>query len=63
MYFTRKLAEMSPTYKNLLIVHLLEKLKNLASEILHSQCKQQVTHIEKIVHQSGKNYYYYYYYH
>lgn len=56
MYFTRKLAELSPTYKNLLIVHLLEKLKNLASEILHSQCKQQITQIEKIVNQSGKNY-------
>lgn len=55
MYFTRKLAELSPTYKNLLIVHLLEKLKNLASEILHSQCKQQITQIEKIVNQSGKN--------
>lgn len=54
MYFTRKLAELSPTYKNLLIVHLLEKLKNLASEILHSQCKQQITQIEKIVNQSGK---------
>lgn len=52
MYFTRKLAELSPTYKNLLIVHLLEKLKNLASEILHSQCKQQITQIEKIVNQS-----------
>jgi len=56
MYFTRKLAELSPTYKNLLIVHLLEKLKNLASEILHSQCKQQITQIEKIVNQSGKIY-------
>lgn len=54
MYFTRKLSEMSPTYKNLLIVHLLEKLKNLASEILHSQCKQQITQIEKIVNQSGE---------
>lgn len=54
MYFIRKLAEISPTFKNLLIVHLLEKLKNLASEILHSQCKQQVTQIEKIVNQSGK---------
>ncbi|CAI6360807.1 unnamed protein product [Macrosiphum euphorbiae] len=52
MYFTRKLAELSPTYKNLLIVHLLEKLKNLASEILHSQCKQQIAQIEKIVNQS-----------
>lgn len=58
MYFTRKLAELSPTYKNLLIVHLLEKLKNLASEILHSQCKQQITQIEKIVNQSGKNCHY-----
>lgn len=57
MYFTRKLAELSPTYKNLLIVHLLEKLKNLASEILHSQCKQQIAQIEKIVNQSGKNCY------
>lgn len=55
MYFTRKLAEMSPTYKNLLIVHLLERLKNLASEILHSQCKQQTSQIEKIINQSGKN--------
>lgn len=55
MYFTRKLAEKSPTYKNLLIVHLLEKLKNLASEILHSQCKQQIAQIEKIVNKSGKN--------
>jgi len=54
MYFIRKLAEMSSTYKKLLIVHLLENFKNLASEILHSQCKQQVTHIEKIVNQSGK---------
>ncbi|VVC39253.1 Hypothetical protein CINCED_3A022987 [Cinara cedri] len=52
MYFTRQLAEMSPIYKNLLIVHLLEKLKNLASEILHSQCKQQITQIENIVNQS-----------
>lgn len=55
MYFVRKLIEMSPSYKNLLIVHLLEKLKNLASEILTSQCKQEVTKIEKIVNQSGKN--------
>lgn len=57
MYFTRKLAEMSPTYKNLIIVHLLEKLKNLASEILHSQCKQHITQIEKIFNQSGNNLY------
>lgn len=55
MYFTRKLAEMSSTYKNILIVHLLEKLKYLASEILNSQCKQQITQIEQIVNQSGKN--------
>ncbi|XP_050436177.1 centromere/kinetochore protein zw10 homolog [Adelges cooleyi] len=52
MYFTRKLAEMSPIYKNLLIVHLLEKLKNLASEILHTQCKQQIIQMEKTVNQS-----------
>jgi len=57
MYFTRKLAEMSPTYKNLLIVHLLEKLKHLASEILHSQCKQQIGQIEKFVNQSGMNHF------
>lgn len=55
MYFTRKLAEMSPTYKNLFIVHLLERLKNLASEILDSQCKQHASQIEKIINQSGKN--------
>lgn len=55
MYFTRKMAEMKPIYKNLLIVHLLERLKNLASDILHSQCKQQIAQIEKIVNQSGKN--------
>lgn len=48
---------MSPVYKNLLIVHLLEKLKNLASEILHSQCKQQIIEIENIVNQSGKIFY------
>lgn len=57
MYFARQLAEMSPVYKNLLIVHLLEKLKNLASEILHSQCKRQITQIENIVNQSGKIFY------
>lgn len=56
MYFTRKLTEMSPTYKNLIIVHLLEKLKNLASEILHSQCKQLILVIEEIMNQSGKNF-------
>lgn len=54
MYFTRKLAEKSTTYKSLLVVHLLEKLKNLASEILHYQCKHQITQIEKIIKQSGK---------
>ncbi|XP_050537251.1 centromere/kinetochore protein zw10 homolog isoform X2 [Daktulosphaira vitifoliae] len=52
MYFTRKLAEMSPIYKNLLIVHLLEKLKNLASEILHTQCKHHISLMEKTVGKS-----------
>lgn len=47
MYFTRKLSEMSPTYKNLIIV------QNLASDILNWECKQQITQIEKIVNQSG----------
>lgn len=55
MYLTRKLAEMHPTYKNLNIVHLLEQLKNFACVILHSQCRQHITQIEKIIHQSGKN--------
>lgn len=55
MYLTRKLAEMNPTYKNLNIVHLLEQLKNFACVILHSQCTQYITRIEKIIQQSGKN--------
>lgn len=55
MHLTQKLAEMSLTYKNLLIVDLLENLKHLASEILHSQSKQHASQIEKIINQSGKN--------
>lgn len=57
MYLTRKLAEMHPTYKNLNIIHLLEQLKNFACVILHSQCRQHITQIEKIIHQSGMSLY------